>query len=71
MVDFECICRMFLFCHNHEKVVTGSNSSVPYVGLGLTATNEIMKQNTADECVGVVWGAHSPCHERGFVVHHS
>jgi len=49
VVMFECICRiLFLFCHNHEKVVTGSNSSVPYVGLGLTATNEIMKQNTAD-----------------------
>ena len=49
VVMFECICRIwFLFCHNHEKVVTGSNSSVPYVGLGLTATNEIMKQNTAD-----------------------
>ena len=42
------VCLIFLFCHNHEKVVTGSNSSVPYVGLGLTATNEIMKQNTVD-----------------------
>jgi hypothetical protein len=64
VVMFECICRiLFLFCHNHEKVVTGSNSSVPYVGLGLTATNEIMKQNTADYCVGLVWGAHSSRHE--------